>query len=341
MNQPRLLTPEMLVPRLGEYLVKQGHIKEADLKKALAYQQKKQAERQACLLGDALLVLGVLDQATLDQAITEQIIQLRTALENANSLLEKRVQERTEELRQALQKLAELNQLKANFVSNISHELRTPLTHVKGYLDLLVTQSLGPLTEDQRNALEVSQRATSRLESLIDGLIMFSQAQKGEMTLKLSPVDINKVAAEIINYSQPKAKDRRVTLHTDIKPKLPAVRADKEKISWVILQLLDNAIKFTPPGGHVAFAVQPESDGLIAISVADTGIGIPEASLKEIFEPFHQLDGSSTRKYGGTGMGLALVHEIVDAHGSTIDVKSKEGKGSLFRFSLLVAKKAS
>ncbi len=86
MNQPRLLTPEMLVPRLGEYLVKQGHIKEADLKKALAYQQKKQAERQACLLGDALLVLGVLDQATLDQAITEQIIQLRTALENASSV---------------------------------------------------------------------------------------------------------------------------------------------------------------------------------------------------------------------------------------------------------------
>ena len=146
----RYLTPEVLVPRLGEYLVQQGHITEEGLKKALAYQLKKQVKSQHWLLGETLLELGLIDRPTLDQAITEQIIQLRNALENANRYLEHRVQERTAELQLALRKLSELNQLKANFVANISHELRTPLTHVKGYIELLATESLGALTEEQK-----------------------------------------------------------------------------------------------------------------------------------------------------------------------------------------------
>ncbi len=116
-------------------------------------------------------------------------------------------------MQEALRKLSELSQMKANFVANISHELRTPLTHVKGYLELLSTGSLGPLSDDQKNALQVSQRATGRLESLIDNLILFSLAARGEMTLRLTPVNLNKVAAEIINYSRPKAQDRNVSLY--------------------------------------------------------------------------------------------------------------------------------
>ena len=118
----------------------------------------------------------MIDQATLDQAVTEQIIQLRSALQAANRTLERRVYERTAELEAALQRLSELNQMKANFVANISHELRTPLTHIKGYLELMVTDSLGPLTDEQRHALQVSQKASDRLENLIEDLIMFSMA---------------------------------------------------------------------------------------------------------------------------------------------------------------------
>jgi signal transduction histidine kinase len=332
------LTPEVLVPRLGEYLVQQGHITEEGLKKALAYQQqKKQDEGQHWLLGETLLELGLIDRPTLDQAITEQIIQLRNALENANRYLERRVQERTAELQLALRKLSELNQLKANFVANISHELRTPLTHVKGYIELLATESLGPLAEEQKKALQVAQRATTRLESLIDNLILFSQASRGEMTLHMAPVDLNKVATNILNYSNPKALDRSITLHAEIKPNLPLVKADEEKISWVILQLMDNAIKFTPAGGKVGISIQREADTLVKVSVADTGIGIPKNRLHELFEPFHQLDGSSTRRYGGTGLGLALVRQILDAHGSVMDVQSDEGKGTTFGFTLLAA----
>jgi signal transduction histidine kinase len=332
------LTPEILVPRLGEYLVQIGTITEADLKKALAYQTEMKNSGKRCFLGQALVNLELVDRRQLDHAVTKQIIQLRNALEDANRFLERRVQERTAELQEALRKLSELGQLKANFVANISHELRTPLTHIKGYLELLVTESLGELSLEQKNALQVSQRAAGQLESLIDNLILFSQAARGEMTLHLTPVDINKVAGEVINYSRAKANQRNVALEYVISARLPLVQADEEKISWAILQLLDNAIKFTPSGGLVTLSIRPESDNLIAVSVKDTGIGIRADRLGEIFEPFHQLDSSSTRRYGGTGLGLALVRDIISAHGSIIEVESTEGKGSEFRFPLLASK---
>ena len=335
------LTPEVLVPRLGEHLVQTGQISEAELQKALAYQKEQQKGGQRCLLGEALMDLNLLTRRQIDHAVTEQIIQLRNALEDANRFLEHRVEERTAELQEALRKLSELNQMKANFVANISHELRTPLTHVKGYLELMSTGALGPLSDDQKNALQVSQRATGHLESLIDSLILFSVAARGEMTLRLKPVNLNKVAEEIINYSRSKARDRNISLNFDIQPDIPLVQADEEKISLAILQLIDNAIKFTPAGGQVNLSIEKESDTLVLVTVADTGIGIPSNRLEEVFEPFHQLDASSTRRYGGTGLGLALVKEIVSAHGSNVNVKSEEGKGSTFSFPLLAAKPVS
>ena len=227
--------------------------------------------------------------------------------------------------------------MKANFVANVSHELRTPLTHVKGYIELLSAGALGPLTDEQENALQVSERATARLESLIDNLILFSLAARGEMTLRLTSVDLNKVIGEVINYSLPKAQDRNVTFNYEVRPDTPFVQADEEKLSWAILQLLDNAIKFTPSGGRVNLTVENETPTLVMVSITDNGIGIPESRMKEVFEPFHQLDASSTRRYGGTGLGLALVKEIISAHGSMVEVNSEEGKGSTFFFPLLAA----
>jgi signal transduction histidine kinase len=126
-------------------------------------------------------------------------------------------------------------------------------------------------------------------------------------------------------------------LNFEVRSDIPFVQADEEKISWVILQLIDNAIKFTPSGGQVNLSIDKESETLVMVTVADTGIGIPPNRLEEAFEPFHQLDASSTRRYGGTGLGLALVKEIVSAHGSIVNVKSEEGKGSTFSFPLLAA----
>lgn len=329
------LTPEMLVPKLGEALVRSGHVSELDLQKALAYQQEQVAQGKTYLLGQALLDLELLDRPTLDEAVTEQIIQLRSALQAANRNLEQRVQERTAELQEALERLSELSQMKANFVANISHELRTPLTHIKGYLELLVTDSLGPLTDEQRHALQVSQKSSNRLENMIEDLIMFSLASRGEMSMKQEAFDIRRIANLAAKTALQKAEERGVQVHVVADEIMPQVQGDPEKISWALNQLLDNAVKFTPSGGRVIINVKEEGANLIMISVTDTGIGIPAHRLKEIFEPFHQLDGSSTRKVGGTGLGLSLVRQIVEAHGSLLDVNSVEGKGTTFKFPLL------
>ena len=331
------LTPEMLVPRLGEALVRGGHISEQDLQKALAYQQEQLAHGAAMLLGQALLDLKLIDRPALDQAVTEQIIQLRSALQAANRTLERRVHERTAELEAALQRLSELNQMKANFVANISHELRTPLTHIKGYLELLLSDSLGPLTEEQRHGLQVSHKAGDRLENLIDDLIMFSMASHGELSLKQEPLDIRRLVSMAARNATQKAEERGVTVNIMAKEQVPMVTGDSEKIVWVLNQLLDNAIKFTPSGGRVVISLKEESTNLVMVTVTDTGIGIPANRLQEIFEPFHQLDGSSTRRAGGTGLGLSLVRQIVEAHGSLLDVSSIEGRGTTFKFPLLVA----
>lgn len=330
------LSPEMLVPRMGEYIVQKGLITEEKLQQALAYQKEKVSKgKQQYLLGQALLDLKMLDRDTLDQVITEQIIQLRSALQASHRSLEQRVNDRTAELNAAMQRLSELSQMKANFVANISHELRTPLTHVKGYLELLVTESFGKITNEQRHALEVSQRSSEKLESMIEDLIMFSLATRGEMSMNLEKVDIRRLVTLAAKSAAAKAEARAVKVIPAAADDVPHVQADPEKIGWVINQLLDNGIKFTSSGGSVVIAVNEEAKNLVSISVSDTGVGIPPDRIKEIFEPFHQLDGSSTRHYGGTGLGLSLVRQIVEAHGSLLDVQSMEGKGSIFKFPLM------
>lgn len=335
MTQPQQLTPEMLVPRLGDYLIQQGHISEADLRKALVHQEEQLSQGKTCLLGEALLDLKLIERSTLDQAVTEQIIQLRSALEAANRNLERRVQERTAELQEALERLSELSQMKANFIANVSHELRTPLTHIIGYLELLVTESLGPITDEQKHALQISQDSADKLGDIIEDLIMFSLASRGEMSMKQEAVDIARLVNLAVKAAAPKAQERGVSIHATADAGVPRVQADPQKIAWALNQLLDNGIKFTPSGGRVVANVQIETSNLVMVTISDTGIGIPADRLTEIFEPFHQLDGSSTRRYSGTGLGLSLVRQIIEAHGSLLDVQSIEGRGTIFRFPLL------
>lgn len=330
------ISPEILVPRLGENLVKQKIITEEQLAKALEYQKQQMQQGKRLLLGESLVELGIINRATLDQAITSQILQLQTALNRANRNLEKRVRERTAELRRAVVKLSDLHQLKANFISNISHELRTPLTHIKGYLELMAENDLGPLTKEQKEAVSVMARSTEQLEKLINDLIQFSETTKSGLRLHLEPVAVQNVIHKVIQKLQGKAEKQGVTLITGNIQELPDVMADVEKITWVLSQLIDNAIKFTPSGGKVTILGQHNEDR-VTVAVIDTGIGMPADRIEEIFIPFHQLDNSPTRRYGGTGMGLALVKRVLEAHHTSIQVKSSPGKGSNFYFSLPVA----
>jgi signal transduction histidine kinase len=156
------------------------------------------------------------------------------------------------------------------------------------------------------------------------------------MDLELQESDLNQLVGTVYERSTEKAKRAEVKLKLSTDDGLPPIRVDLEKLSWVLYQLVDNAIKFTPAGGQVKLWIK-RVDSFVTIAVSDTGIGIPQDKLEEVFEPFHQLDGSPTRRYGGTGLGLALVKQIVSAHGSHIQVESQVDSGSTFRFELPLA----
>ncbi len=329
-------TPEALVPRIGEYLVNQGLLSEDQLQVGLKRQAELSAKGDHRLLGKTLVELGLVDRETLDRAVTGQIIELHAALQDANRTLERRVSERTIELRRALERLTELNQLKANLISNVSHELRTPLAQIKGYVELLVDSKLGPNTPEQEKALKVMVRATDRLGRLIEDLIEFSSASRQGMALKVQPVNLAALVEDVIRRSEEKSVKASVTVSGDIDKDVPALNADPDRLGWVLFQLVDNGIKFTPAGGSVTVTAKLQ-DELVTILVRDTGIGIPKNRLPELFQAFHQLDGSTTRRYGGTGLGLALVKVILDAHGSSVEVESEEGAGTSFAFVLPLA----
>jgi signal transduction histidine kinase len=330
---PMDTTPQWLVPRIGEFLIREKLISEEQLQAALKRQRELSEQGQHVLLGQTLLQMEIVDRATLDRAVTQQIVELHAALQESNRTLKQRVEERTRELRNALERVTELNQLKANLISNISHELRTPLAHIKGYVELFIADEFGKLPEEQADAMAVIRRATNRLGTLIEDLIEFSTASREGITLQLEKTDLPGMIEEVIQRSQTKAKQTGVTLNWKADKDLPALKIDRERLSWAVLQLIDNAIKFTPAEGKVHVNAKIVDLG-VGITVKDTGIGIAPDKLEEIFEPFHQLDGSPTRRYGGTGLGLSLVKMILEAHGAELVVESEEGKGTTFQFTL-------
>ncbi len=327
------LSLENLVPRLGDLLVDNYIITPGQLTYALFKQKEFAAGGKKMLLGQVLVKLGLVEQEMMDETITHQIFQLKSSLEESNMNLERRVEQRTAELSHALSKLNELNQLKSYFIANVSHELRTPLHIILGYLELFASDSQAQYTDVQSAALQSMQNNGQRLKNLVEDMLTFANVQSSGLGLTLLPTMITEPVLTSIKQVRPKADLRQVGLNTWFKPEIPLVRADKEKITWVVGQLLDNAVKFTPSGGRVELKTDAYKEQ-VTVSVEDTGIGIPPERIEEIFEPFHQLDNSSVRKYGGTGLGLALVRNILEAHGSSISVDSQVGKGSCFKFAL-------
>ncbi|MDW8326183.1 MAG: HAMP domain-containing sensor histidine kinase [Anaerolineales bacterium] len=326
----RPMSVEQLVPRLGDLLLAQGYITEAQLQEALARRAQGSGSR---LLGQILIEMGAVTRETLDRVIARQILELQNALLQANHTLEKNVAERTAELEMALLKLTELNQLKSNIVANISHELRTPLTHIKSYITSLAEGKLGPLTPAQQEAVSATVDAVNRLEQSLDGLIAYAASARGEMTLNLKPVRITPFVEEVLRRVRPAAEQKGLRLEKRFNFTQTAFLGDEEKLFWVLLQLLDNAVKFTPRGGNVTLSVSDEGRR-VRFAVQDTGIGIPAGRLEEIFEDVRQLNGSTAHRYVGTGLGLALVRRIVEAHGAHVHVESQEGRGSTFSFAV-------
>lgn len=254
------------------------------------------------------------------------------AIENARLFASE--QQRTAALARALEQQRELDRLKSEFIQNVSHELRTPLALTRGYAELLESGALGELQPQQKEPVRIITRRIRTLAQLVDGLTTILTTESKE--LKREQVDLANLVCTLLNDFQVVAEQAGLTLVSQISPALPPISGNPNHLRQVLDNLLSNACKFTPPGGKVAVRLGQRGDSLV-LEVADTGIGIPEDQLDRVFDRFYQVDGSATRRYEGTGLGLALVKEVVKAHSGQVSVQSQLGQGSIFQVRLPLA----
>jgi PAS domain S-box-containing protein len=225
------------------------------------------------------------------------------------------------------------DRLKSEFIATASHELRTPLTSIRGYIDLLLLGTLGPLSQAQNDFLKVVKTNVVRLVELIDDLLDVSRAEAGEMRLKRESTDITEVLYEAGEALYTQFTSRSISLAIDVPENLPPVIADRQRLRQIIVNLVNNACKYTPEGGRVDVIVRNEFDK-IRIDVRDNGVGITEGAQEHIFTPFFRADNPLREQAGGTGLGLSITKTLVDLHGGEIWFKSNEGEGSTFSFTL-------
>jgi signal transduction histidine kinase/DNA-binding response OmpR family regulator len=279
-------------------------------------------------VGDSLI--GALDvQSILPNAFTDEEIstletlatQLAVAIQNAQAFKEQQ---------ETAERLKEIDKLKTQFLANMSHELRTPLNSIIGFSRVILKGIDGPLTELQKADLTSIHNSGQHLLGLINNILDLSKIEAGKMELNFEETEVEPIIKTVMATALALVKDRPVTLHQEIPDSLPTIWADPTRIRQVILNLVSNACKFTDEG-TVITRVWSEGDKVV-FSVTDTGIGIPEDQLSTIFEEFTQVDASTTRKVGGTGLGLPISRHFVEMHHGKIWVESKPGKGSVFSF---------
>jgi len=229
--------------------------------------------------------------------------------------------------------LRRLEQVRTEFVANVSHELRTPLTAIQGYLETLLD---GALEEQQhaRKFLEIVFRHTERLGRLTDDLTDLSNIELGKVSLRLESTSVAEIADSVLTIISPRASSGQVTVEARLPADLPLVLADRDRLSQILINLVDNAVKYTPKGGHVTVDGRATEEGFIEVAVRDTGVGIPKADLPRLTERFYRVDKARSRDLGGTGLGLAIVKHLVLAHGGELDIESELWKGTTVRFTL-------
>ncbi|MBP2029187.1 PAS domain S-box-containing protein [Methanohalophilus levihalophilus] len=242
-----------------------------------------------------------------------------------------------EELAEANEELKSLDKMKDEFLSNVSHELKTPLTSIKGYTQLLSDGTLGELNEEQLKAQNTVARNSERLKRLVESLLYLSRIQAGTVEYFFEPLQIEEILAHIQEDLKIQASQKKVNLELKLDKEMPLINGDRDKLTDMITNIVDNAIKFTPEEGNVTVSGLAEDEG-IHIIVKDSGIGIPKEMIGSLFQRFYQIDSSRKRKYGGTGLGLYISKTIAEAHHGTIWIESEgEGKGTEVHISLPVS----
>lgn len=226
----------------------------------------------------------------------------------------------------------QVEKMKADFVANVSHELRTPLTSIKGFVETLLD---GALTEPETatHFLEIINDETDRMNRLITDLLSLSKIEAERLEINKSPVDLGKLIDNTVSILSPQAKEKDIMINIKIADSLPMVECDRDMVGQLLINLIDNAVKYTPHGGTITISAKPHDQGVKAM-VQDTGIGIPTESIHRLFERFYRVDKARSREMGGTGLGLAIVKHILEVHNGSIQVNSRIGEGSTFTFYL-------
>lgn len=290
---------------------------------------------------------GTADPDTVVTAGDEELIkilatQLGQALENARLFektwnaqqeLEKKVAERTQELTTALEEVKKISRRKTDFVSSVSHELRTPLTSIKGYAAILLTGKLGAIPPEAKERLDKINRHSDELGNIVNELLDISRIESGKVSMNLEPYDLKSVVDKVEDLLSGQLKEKLINLEIKINPGEFKVLIDSTQINRVFINLVGNAMKFTPAQGKISISAN-KKDGLVQVDVSDTGCGIPADSLETIFEEFFRVENSINQEVKGTGLGLALVKRIIEAHQGKIWAESRVGSGSTFSFTL-------
>lgn len=270
--------------------------------------------------------------------------QLKTmALEQANAELRKEVIERKQaeqRLEHARRVAEKANQAKSEFLSNMSHELRTPLNHIIGFTELVVDRNFGDLNPTQEEYLNDVLDSSHHLLSLVNDILDLSKVESGKQELLREPVDLRQLLEESLNIIRENAQKNQIDVRFRIDALPEAFSADPRRIKQILYNLLSNAVKFTPEGGWIEVTAGLAGSGdtlgdAVQIGVSDSGIGIEPEDMDRIFNPFEQVDNSSSRRYPGTGLGLSLTKQLVESHGGRIRAESPgRHQGSRFLFTL-------
>jgi two-component system, OmpR family, phosphate regulon sensor histidine kinase PhoR len=228
--------------------------------------------------------------------------------------------------------LRRLERVRTEFVANVSHELRTPLTSIRGYLETLLDGALDE-PANARRFLDIAHTHAERLSRLVDDLLQLSDIETGKLVLKPAPLVLSDVAADVIAFFETQATQKSLTLHNQVPLDL-RLQADWDRLTQILVNLVDNAVKYTPEQGQITLGASSGAKGFVNVCVADTGIGIPSTDLPRITERFYRVDKARSRELGGTGLGLAIVKHLVQAHGGELWLESELGKGTTVYFSL-------
>ncbi|HKP57710.1 MAG TPA: PAS domain S-box protein [Polyangiales bacterium] len=253
-----------------------------------------------------------------------------TALRDMNENLERKVIERTSDLKAARERAESADRLKSAFLATMSHELRTPLNSILGFTGILLDGLPGPMNPEQQKQLGMVQNSARHLLALINDVLDVSKIEAGQLELRRNKYDLQSSLERVAVSMKPLAESKGLTLRVEISPETPLLFSDKRRVEQIVLNLLNNAIKFTEDGS-ITLSAAPGPDGSdVRLRVTDTGLGIKPEDMQTLFQPFRQIDAGLERQHEGTGLGLAICRRLTELLGGTIRVESTWGEGSTF-----------